>query len=474
MKTWKGCYKGLIIEPRMQQYFLHKIQLQKSAPFSKEKLEMYEHYGYLQRIQPIEQLAKNRFRCGRCHNEQNFVTFQCARCQKLCRYCRHCINMGRISSCTTLLTWTGPIRKLKKRHLFAWSGQFTPLQQRAAQELQQSLLTGKPHLVHAVCGAGKTEILFPAIHALLERGDVVALATPRTDVVLELVPRLQAVLPKTNIHALYGDAPKQLGVAELVVTTTHQLYKFQEAFDAMIVDEADAFPYTFDETLQRAVEKAKKPNAPIATVTATPTRAQITKALQQGGYSFIARRYHGHPLPVPRIESIYGYAKQISRKQQLPKKLRAWTIQQLEMNKPFFIFFPSIALMEAAYPLFQQLHEDILSVHAEDPERKEKVMQLRKEEIRGLLTTTILERGVTIPNVQVAVVGAEQKIFTDSALIQIAGRVGRHKDFVTGDVVLFHHGISAEMDSAIRQIQQLNAVPVTDSGQIKEVPNRVH
>ena len=455
MKTLRATYKGLIIEPQIRHYFQHKLQLQKSAPFPVQKLNTYKRYGYLKQLTPIEKISHRKFRCNRCFNHQNFIAFQCARCEKVCHYCRHCINMGRISSCTTLLTWSGPIKKLKINHIFDWQGSFTALQQQAAAELKASLLAGRPHLMHAVCGAGKTEILFPAIYALLQRGDNVALATPRTDVVLELFPRLQKVFPKTIIHALYGDAPKQAGQPQLTITTTHQLYKFKAAFDVIIVDEADAFPYTFDETLQRAVQKAKKQHAPVATVTATPTLQQITQAKQHGGYSYIARRYHGFPLPVPRTESLYGYKKQIP-KGDLPQKLQAWTEEQLKQECPFLIFFPKIELMEQALPLFQTLHPQILAVHAEDKNRKEKVLMLRHGQVPGLLTTTILERGITIKNVQIAVVGAESNIFTDSALIQIAGRAGRSNDFPGGDVVFFHHGISVEMDSAIRQIDKLN------------------
>lgn len=84
------------------------------------------------------------------------------------------------------------------------------------------------------------------------------------------------------------------------------------------------------------------------------------------------------------------------------------------------------------------------------------MLQLRQEEVPGLLTTTILERGITIKNIQVAVVGAESKIFTSSALIQISGRVGRNAQFPKGDIVFFHHGITAEMDEARNEIIRLN------------------
>lgn len=83
-------------------------------------------------------------------------------------------------------------------------------------------------------------------------------------------------------------------------------------------------------------------------------------------------------------------------------------------------------------------------------------MKLRNEEIPGLLTTTILERGITIKNVQVAVVGADSKIFNSSALIQISGRVGRNVLFPSGEVVFFHHGITVEMDEARNEIIRFN------------------
>ena len=95
-------------------------------------------------------------------------------------------------------------------------------------------------------------------------------------------------------------------------------------------------------------------------------------------------------------------------------------------------------------------------MYADDPNRKEKVLLLREEKVPGLVTTTILERGITIKNVQVAVIGAENKIFEANALIQIAGRVGRNKDYPSGDIVFFHHGITTEMDHAIRQIRKYN------------------
>jgi len=82
---------------------------------------------------------------------------------------------------------------------------------------------------------------------------------------------------------------------------------------------------------------------------------------------------------------------------------------------------------------------------------------MRTKEIPLLLTTTILERGVTFPNIDVAVVGAEDPIFTESALVQIAGRAGRSKDHPDGVVTFFHYGKTDEMIKARRQIVSMNS-----------------
>lgn len=447
-------YKGWVYPPAMRDFHEGRIWLKNHTPFHETDIKRAIAQNYFLIKEGIQ--TSPHLKCNRCHNVDvnQFTQFDCTKCQKVCVYCRHCLNMGRISGCTKLLLWTGPKARKQKRHRFNWAGQFTPLQQQASDEMLESVKGQRDHLVHAVCGAGKTEILFQSVHFALEKGYRVCIATPRTDVVLELFPRFQAVFPETNIHALYGGAPKQDGYAQLVMATTHQLYRFQHAFDLIIVDEADAFPYTFDQTLQMAVQKAKKPFAPIIFVTATPS-PKLLQQHKKSGYSFIPKRYHNHPLPVPRYSSLWRYENSLN-KGKIPAKLQRWTEERLTQKEPFLIFLPKVALMELVTPLFQTIHPDILAVHAEDPDRKEKVLKLRNEEIPGLLTTTILERGITIKNVQVAVVGAESAIFTASALIQIAGRVGRNQAFADGDVVFFHHGITAEMDEARATIIRSN------------------
>lgn len=437
MKT----YKGYIVAPTLRDFLAGRIWDASRLPAQTVKLLQKYHY--------VSTKPGVTTKCERCGNTQ-LITYTL-------RYCRHCLVMGRMTSETTLLIWQGQRPRFWS---FAYNEpSLSKAQQQVSEALIASLQMQRNHLVDAVCGAGKTEMLFGAIAFALKQGKRVCVATPRADVVRELAPRLRVVFPKTTIHELYGGAPEESGCPQLVVATTHQLYHFYQAFDVMIVDEADAFPYTYDEALQRAVYQAKKPQAPIIFVTATPSKTILVQAKkEQWGHSSVWRRYHGFDLPVPRYQALFHYQKTLAKK--LPRALEQWVVKRLQANEPFLIFFPTKKLMAQALPHFQKIQPTIMSVDAEDEQRAEKVQRLRDEQCVGLLTTTILERGVTIKNVQVAVVGAEAAIFEASALIQISGRVGRNVQFPAGDVVFFHHGITKAMDEARRTIRQQNEVTV--------------
>lgn len=430
-------------------YFEGKIQPIEDVPLSQDSFVLYLLEGYLEQFKGIETSRKSpfqvTFKCNRCltREPQHFATHFCLRCENYCAYCRNCIRMGKITRCTQLIIWKGPRSEVQPEPVMTWLGTLSDLQQQALKEWKESIAAGKSHMIHAVCGAGKTEIMFGALELMLSRGERVAIACPRTDVILELAPRLQQAFESMRIDVLYGGSEKPIGLADLTLTTTHQLYRFHQAFDHVIIDEADAFPYSADATLVTAVEKSLLPGGFIHYVSATPS-----KILRTDCKSLLAKRFHGHPLPVPRFQKALSYQKHISR-QKIPPALDKWIANQKEQNHPFLIFFPTVRMLE-------DFPGNMERVHAEHPFRKELVQQLRDGTIKGLCTTTILERGITITNLQIAVLGAEQPIFTEQALIQIAGRAGRAAEYPTGDVVFFHNGVTEDMRRAKRTIEGLN------------------
>jgi competence protein ComFA len=437
----------------LQHYLSGRSLLPDELPFPIEDL----HHHYLNGCIIYGKGVENNY-CHRCGNtkKHRFGTFQCYRCKEPCTYCRNCIMMGRVSECTPLITWTGPPPTAANPPIFDWTGTLSQAQQEASNRVVETVKANDNLLVWAVCGAGKTEVLFQGIHEVLTQNNRVCIAAPRTDVILELSPRLQKVFLNTSITTLYGDSDDRHEYGQLVLSTTHQLFRYEKAFDFIVIDEVDAFPYSYDTTLQYAVEKARKPESAIAYLTATPD-AQIQKNFtsKKQNHIRIPARYHRHPIPLPRLAWCGNWNKSID-KNRIPPTLKKWTLQRLQQNKQALIFFPSVKIMKKALPLFQKMNPAIESVHAEDPDRKEKVQKMRKGETLILLTTTILERGVTIPNIDVAVLGTEESIFTESALVQIAGRAGRSADFPKGDVVYFHQGKTKEMINAIMHIFNMN------------------
>ena len=70
--------------------------------------------------------------------------------------------------------------------------------------------------------------------------------------------------------------------APLIIATTHQLLKFYQAFDLLIIDEVDAFPFVDNAVLYHAVDRAIKPNrTKIFFLTATSTDELDKKSKKQ-------------------------------------------------------------------------------------------------------------------------------------------------------------------------------------------------
>ncbi|RDU37592.1 DNA/RNA helicase [Neobacillus piezotolerans] len=444
--------------PDLQQILAGKQLLLDDLGMPLEEIQAHYENGFITFRKGIERHGKKPS-CSRCGNKDPglFASFACSRCGEVCVYCRKCIMMGRVSECTPLIGWTGPEPSFKNPgKILEWQGTLSDGQQIAATRAVETVRQHASLLVWAVCGAGKTEVLFPAIEAAIADGKRTCIATPRTDVVLELAPRLKEAFPSIKIASLYGGSEDRHTYAQLTIATTHQLLRFRQAFDTMILDEVDAFPYTMDESLQFAAEKARKLGSSIIYLTATPSRKwQAECRSGKRPYVTIPARFHRHPLPVPEFSWCGNWKKQLQKKQ-LPKECMRWINDRIKTGKQALVFFPHIESMQAALPILQKFHNRIESVHAEDPDRKEKVLRMRNGETPILLTTTILERGVTLANIDVAVIGSEDRIFTESALVQIAGRAGRSASYPTGTVTFFHFGKTNAMVDARKQILSMN------------------
>lgn len=424
--------------------------------------------------------------CERCGSRRQALELTtCHTCGQGCAYCTVCLGMGRSKCCTPYLL----VPAKQGRTAFAaaedrtgiarlhWQGQYSPEQASAAEQARRFVATQRPDLseflIWAVCGAGKTELLFPSVAEALAAGGRVLIATPRKDVVLELAPRLQRVFPQARVIAVHGSSREKWEEGDIAIATTHQVMRYYRRFLLVVLDEADAFPYHNNPVLYRAVSRAVQEGGKRLYLSATPPRylqkRLMTKrrplrgdaalALSSPTHVLLPGRYHGFALPVPEVRTVQGLHKHLAAGRPIAPLLDMIR-RALEAERQVFLFVPRITDVERVLRYAQKLlpaHASRMAgVHAADPMREEKVKAFREKQYAVMVTTTILERGVTIPRSDVVVIGAEAPVFDEASLVQIAGRVGRSADAPAGEVLFLQADRAAAPQAAVRQISRMN------------------
>ncbi|WP_330163525.1 DEAD/DEAH box helicase [Paenibacillus woosongensis] len=447
-------------------------------------------------------------RCRRCGSE----AFRCTPCGSCglssCAYCEACLALGRSRSCALLLRGSAcavpsppspmgggdgtagpPTGSLLDR----WG--LSPAQRAAAGEALRFLAepqeaggrggmrvplprNAAPHggglpagkaaahariprfLLWAVTGAGKTEMIFPLIQYALDRGGTVLVATPRRDVVLELAPRIAKAFPDEPAAVLYGGSVQRWERARLYLATTHQLLRFQEAFDLVIIDELDAFPYHNDPMLAFAAEASCKPGGRFIYLSATPPLS-LQREIRQGrlAHAKVPARFHGYPLPVPRRVAMSSVAEAV-RRQRLPGSLLQPLNESILRGAQIFMFVSRIRHIDPFVAMLRRRFSalSIEGTSSQDEQRSDKVLNFRSGEIRILVTTTILERGVTVPKSDVYILDADSELFDEASLVQMAGRAGRSKDDPAGIVVFASPEWTRSQHGAVKQIKAMNKI----------------
>ncbi|OYW66675.1 MAG: DNA/RNA helicase, partial [Aerococcus viridans] len=252
-------------------------------------------------------------------------------------------------------------------------------------------------------------------------------------------PRFQVAFPKIAIQVLHGQS-EQLYDHQVAMTvcSTHQLIRFRQAFDLLIIDEIDAFPYDGDPMLYQASEGAVTTSGTQILLTATPNRAQLTAIEQKKlAVSILPARYHRHHLPVPKHMWVGDWRSTI-QKGKIPKIFKHLLFNLIASKRRVLVFVPHIAymlqLVKSCRGVFHGYHFE--SVSSKDPDRVRKVL--------------------TFADIDVIVLGSEDRTYTTASLVQIAGRVGRKAEFPKGSVYLLHYGKTKASMGAIRQIKSMN------------------
>lgn len=319
-------------------------------------------------------------------------------------------------------------------------------QQRLSEQLVNNYKDGVNSLVHAVCGSGKTEIVLKVIQYAINCGDRVGFAIPRRDVVIELSRRFEAIFTQNSVVSIYGGhtSSKQ---GDLVILTTHQLFRYYHYFDLLIMDEIDAFPFHNNDILKAFFYRSLKGRYIL--MSATPSR-ELLDAFKKEGHQILElySRFHTYPLPTPKIY--------IKNKLMMFIYLVNKTSKFIKENKPVMIFVPTIEMSETIYSLLSMFIKGGMPVHSKRKDREKIISNFMNGKLHYLVTTAVLERGVTIKNVQVIIYHAEHSLYNEYNLVQISGRVGRKKDAPEGEVIYLATKETEAMDKSVTEIIRAN------------------
>lgn len=469
--------------------------------------------GRLEMLPAIQRTPNSVIRCSRCGStEMLHRTDSCAVCGQACVRCACCNSLGLMTACSWL--FHVPVERnlndvsAKLPEVFLRIPfRLTHAQQRASGRVRRFIETSdsKQFLVWAACGAGKTEVACAAIALTLRQGGVVLYVAPRQSLASELHERLSGFFPSVEVALRTGQ--RQLGSidARLTVCTAHQTLRFKHYADLVVFDETDAYPCEPGGYLERAVQRSVRHRGKIVCLTATPDSAMFER-LQDGSLPFalIPERHHGKPVPVPQVVSSSGslhrgmdglpgnpgerWARKcllealhtdspcrgLGRAQCPLSRTREAAARLLSRQEicllcvaaadpsRTLVFVPTIALVE----LYRSALEGVLShcwqdtrwgfCHSRLPDNESEVRKLRNRELDCIVTTTVLERGITIPGVNVIVARADSPVFGSRTLVQMAGRAGRTSDCPTGRVLFCVRRVTTEVKRAVSMIRFMN------------------
>lgn len=296
-------------------------------------------------------------------------------------------------------------------------------------------------LIIAVCGAGKTEMCFPLMqHTIGEKK--IGFAIPRVDICFEIYERLCIEFDKDKIGIHTGKMKNNLQ-AKILVLTTNQCIKYTNYFDILIIDEVDAFPFDVDPKFYHGVQNTIKSNN-IFYLTSTPSERLLKMNLPT---FTIYKRWHNYPLPVPHLIHQKNYLK-LSYKTKL--LLRNWNRQQL-------IFISTISSGYKLSALLTKLNIDHQFTYSSDCDRQQKISLFKAGELTRLVTTTILERGMTFTDIDVFIIDSDNCFYNKAALVQIAGRARRKIEYQQGNVYFCYTNYTKTIRAAIKFIKENNS-----------------
>lgn len=319
-------------------------------------------------------------------------------------------------------------------------------QKKCSEQIVKYYLEHKNILLDAVCGAGKTEMLLEVCKIALNQNKKIGFACPRKQLTNELYERIKDYFQDENIGIVVGGKSKN-NTSNFIFLTTHQLYKYHHYFDLLIIDEIDAFPFYNNFDLEQDALKSSK-QLIFLSATVPKKYFELVK-LNKLSYVFNPKRHHLKQMPgIKIVKNNQGI---------LFIKLYIYIQRNIIINKkPLLIFISSIKKGKKLNKILNVLGVKNKLVYGCKKNIEIILKDFKSGKFPVLISTTVLERGITLKKLNVIVYHADNFIFNKDNLLQICGRVGRDTIYNNGDILFYVQNITKEISEVIKQIKYYN------------------
>ncbi len=327
----------------------------------------------------------------------------------------------------------------------------TNAQTKAIEHIFTDLASDSPmnRLLQGDVGSGKTIVAFMAMFAAIENGYQAALMAP-TEILAEQHARNAAALfektgyrselltgslkaaEKRRVHAAIAN-----GEADLIIGT-HAVIQDAVEFEKLglaVIDEQHRFG-----VLQRAEFRERGYNPDILVMTATPIPRSLAMAVYGDLDVSVIDELPPGRTPIKTV--VVGEDQRTG--------VYKGIVREIELGRQVYVVYPLIEESEkldlkAATKMFEELRDKnftkynvgLLHGKMKQPEKEETMARFVAGEINILVSTTVIEVGVDVPNASVMMIEHAER-FGLSQLHQLRGRVGRGAEqsfciLLTGD-----------------------------------------
>jgi ATP-dependent DNA helicase RecG len=314
----------------------------------------------------------------------------------------------------------------------------TPGQRQAVKEIVDDMLLARPmnRLLQGDVGAGKTIVALLAAIVAMENGLQVAFMAPTEILAAQHYANIAKLLSQSRfrVDLLTGSTPGlhkhtllahiERGTTNLVVGT-HALVQEKVKFHKLglvVIDEQHRFGVVQRATLR---EKGLRPDVLLMTATPIPRTLALTD-YSELDVSKIT------DLP-PGRKPVRTWVKPESRRDEIYQLMR----DELDAGRQAYVIYPLVEESEkidlkSATEMADHLQQDIFPgyrvalLHGRmKQDAKDRVMHaFATNQVHILVSTTVVEVGVDVPNATVMVVEHAER-FGLSQLHQLRGRIGR-------------------------------------------------